>query len=162
VVQGNCEQDEVSELLLVWNGIVILDVHVVDQDVHVVDQDVHVVDQYVHVVDQDVHVVDQDVAVDDAIHDVRCESNYCVSMIVNGRNGLGAIVLDVHQDGGEVREDIDGIDVCHLIGGDLKIDPKEAKEPTFLKVILAVLVARVEAALNLELYIVNCRLGSKV
>jgi hypothetical protein len=123
------------------------DVHVVDQDVHAVDQDVHVVDQNVHVVDQDVHIVDQDVAVDDgeAIHDVRWESNFCVRMIVNDRDGLGAIVQDVHQDGGEVRENIDGIDVCHLIGGDLKIDPKEAKEATFLKVILAVLVARVEA-----------------
>jgi hypothetical protein len=121
------------------------DVHVVDQDVAVVDQDVHVVDQDVHVVDQDVHVFDQDVAVDDgaAIHDVRCDSSFCVSMIVNDRNGLGAIVLDVHQDGGEVRANIDGIDVCHLIGGgsvQFKNRPKEGEESTFLKVILAVWV----------------------
>ncbi len=35
------------------------------------------------------------------------DSNFCVSMIVNGRNGLGAIVLDVHQDRGEVRGNSD-------------------------------------------------------
>jgi hypothetical protein len=88
------------------------DVHVVDQDVAVVDQDVHVVYKDVHAVDQDVHAVDQDVAVDDGetIHDIRCDSIFCVSMIVNGRDGLGAIVLDVHQDGGEVQKNIDGID----------------------------------------------------
>jgi hypothetical protein len=92
----------------------------------------------VHVVDQDVHVVDQDVAVDDgeAIHDVRCDSNFCVSMIVNDRDGLGAIVLDVHQDGGEVRANIDGINVCHLIGGGsvrLKNQLKEGQRSNFLE-----------------------------